>query len=171
MRHICIQTENSENDTEPTFYNVPVTKPTHVCFRSTNPPEHLVHPHHVWMFPVWTHQTIARLRLLVSPSVTQRHGQNRIREDSCCVPCTLCLSWEEKFANGTDTGSHNRETCSWPEFNTISGVICATACATPGRYNKLLCRATSQRWCYLWASCHARLIRGLWLCRHAALKI
>lgn len=104
-----------------------------------------------------THQTIARLRLLVSPSVTQRHGQNRIREDSCCVPCVLCLSWEEKFANGTDTGSHQGETCSWPEFNTISGVICATACVTPGRYNKLLCRATSQRRCCLWVSCHARL--------------
>lgn len=73
------------------------------------------------------------------------------------VPCVLCLSWEEKFANGTDTGSRHAGTCSWPEINTVRG---ATACAAPGWYNKLLCRAAAETRCCLQASCHARLIRG-----------
>lgn len=102
-----------------------------------------------------------RPRPVVSASVRQRHGQNRIRVDSCwCALRFMSVLREEKFANGTDTGSRHAGTCSWPEINTVRGAKCATACAAPGWYHKLPCRAAAETRCSRWASCHARLIRG-----------
>lgn len=65
------------------------------------------------------------------------------------VPCILCLSWEEKFANGTDTGSRRAGTCSWPEINTVGGVKWAAAFAAPGWYNRRLCGAAAETRCCL----------------------
>lgn len=74
---LCI-TQNSHFTT---FLKKNIYIPT--CASEAQQPEPLVPLHHVWVFPVWRNQTKARPRLVVSPNVRQRHGQNRIRVDSC----------------------------------------------------------------------------------------
>lgn len=142
--HICLPT--ADCNTEVTFYNFNLMKLTRMNCKITNNPGILAPLHHVWAFPVWSHQTAASLRLPVLPSAIQRRGQNRIRVDSCW--CALCLSREEKFANGTDTGSRQQETCSWPEINTTTGTISATH-ATLGQCCKVFCEAASETRCCL----------------------
>ena len=106
------------------------------------------------------------------PSVTQRHGRSRIRVDSCW--CALHFMSvlrgeickrdrhrkppERERDRETET---ERETCSWPEINTVTGTISATThAALDGTINSA---GQPQRLDVAFrASCHAGLIRGLY---------
>lgn len=140
--------------------------------KSTNNPGLLLSLPHVWVFPVRTHQNRSQTEAGCLPKCDTRDtDKTGLGWTAAGVPCVLCLSWEEKFANGTDTGSRQWETCSWPEINTVSGTISPTTyTATPGQH-KL--HTLSETWCCLKASSvMPGLVEGLLgSLRHASSKI
>ena len=117
---ICLWKDDSYINPELPFHNFTLMQPTHVHCGSAHTRTHthtlnhrpLVALRHVWAFPARRHQK-TRLRPVCippRPRVWHRDMDGAGLEWTAAgVPCILCLSWEEKFANGTDTGSRQRE--------------------------------------------------------------
>lgn len=136
---------DSYNNTELTFHSVAPDETNSSALQKHNSHRLYVLPHHVWVFPVWRHQTIDRLGLVVFPKCDTETWTG-LEWTAAGVSCILCLPREEKFANGTDTGSRQWETCSWPEINTVAGTISASHTTSGCR-----CEA-SETWCGLQTS-------------------